>query len=94
MSYTYYVYILTNKKNGILYIGVTNDISIKIYEHKVKINKGFSNKYNLYKIVYCETFNSIEEAIIREKQLKHQKREWKIQLIEKNNPHWEEINLN
>ena len=93
MSYTYYVYILTNTNNTVLYIGVSNNISRRIFEHNNKLNKGFTSKYNVNKLVYCETFNSIEEAITREKQLKHWKREWKIKLIENSNPNWEEINI-
>ena len=93
MSYTYYVYILTNTNNTVLYIGVSNNISRRIFEHNNKLNKSFTSKYNVNKLVYCETFNSIEEAITREKQLKHWKREWKIKLIENSNPNWEEINI-
>ena len=93
MSYTYYVYILTNTNNTVLYIGVSNNISRRIFEHNNKLNKGFTSKYNVNKLVYCETFNSIEEAITREKQLKHWKREWKIKLIENSNPNWEETNI-
>ena len=84
---------LSNKKNGTLYVGVTNDISRRTFEHKIKFNNGFSNKYELNKLVYCEAYNSIQEAIAREKQLKHWKREWKIKLINDSNPEWDDICL-
>lgn len=82
----YYVYILTNKSNTVLYIGVTSDLNKRIYEHKNKLIEGFSSRYNLSKLVYFEITNNIEDAIAREKQLKRWHREWKINLIKKANP--------
>ncbi len=93
MSKTYYIYILASKKNGTLYIGVTNDISRRVWEHKEKITKGFTQKYKIDKLVYCETYNEINDAITRESQLKNWKRDWKIKLIESANPNWDDLYL-
>jgi putative endonuclease len=87
----YFVYILASKKNGVLYIGVTNDLEKRVLEHKHKLNKGFAAKYNVDKLVYFEQFSIIEEAIQREKQLKKWNRDWKIELIEKENPDWSDL---
>ncbi|MEK7653003.1 MAG: GIY-YIG nuclease family protein [Patescibacteria group bacterium] len=84
----YYVYILASQKNGTLYIGVTNNIYWRVLQHKNKENEGFTNKYNVNKLVYFESFTSIGEAIVREKNLKKWERKWKIELIEKENPCW------
>ena len=86
-----YVYILTNKKNGTLYIGVTSDLIKRIWEHKNKVVEGFTEKYNLDKLVYYEVFEDIENAILREKQLKKWHRDWKINQIEKTNPEWKDL---
>jgi len=88
---TYYTYILTNKKKGVLYIGVTNNLIKRTYIHKKKIAGGFTKKYNVNKLVYYEKFNSIISAITREKQLKNWKRTWKIELIEKHNIEWKDL---
>lgn len=85
---TYYVYILTNQKHGVLYIGVTNDLARRIYEHKNKLNEGFSKRYNLTNLVYIEETNNINDALQREKQLKKWNRAWKIRLIDEYNPEW------
>lgn len=90
----YYVYILSNKKNGTLYIGVTNNLERRIFEHKNKLIEGFSKKYSLTKLMYFEIFQHIEEAIKREKRLKKWKRQWKINLIEQNNPNWNDLAAN
>ncbi|MBO7612616.1 MAG: GIY-YIG nuclease family protein [Treponema sp.] len=82
----YYVYILSNYTNSTLYIGVTNDLKRRIYEHKNKLISGFSSKYNVNKLVYFEETTDIKSAIQREKNLKKWKREWKDELIKKNNP--------
>ena len=84
----YFVYILASKRNGTLYIGVTSNLTKRLYEHKNKLLKGFTEKYNVNKLVYYETSNDQTSAIIREKQLKKWNRKWKIELIEKNNPKW------
>jgi len=91
MGKSYYVYILTNKKNGTLYIGVTNDLMRRIYEHKNKILKGFTYKYNLTKLVYYAETNDISAAITEEKRMKKWYRKWKIELIEKDNPDWKDL---
>lgn len=88
---TYYVYILASKKDGVLYIGVTNNLLSRTWQHKERITKGFTEKYFVGKLVYFEVTASIETAIKREKQLKKWKRLWKIALIEKNNPEWVDL---
>ncbi|MCX4348843.1 MAG: GIY-YIG nuclease family protein [Alphaproteobacteria bacterium] len=87
----YYVYILTNKVNTTLYIGVTNNLIRRIYEHKHKLIPGFSSRYHLVKLVYYEIYEQIENAISREKQLKNGNRERKINLINSFNPGWKDI---
>ena len=84
----YYVYLISNKNNTTIYTGITSDIKRRIWEHKNKITKGFSSKYNLYKLLYYEIYNDPENAIIREKQIKSGRREKKIRLIESMNPKW------
>ncbi len=86
-----YVYILTNKENGTLYVGVTSDLVKRIWQHKNKFVEGFSKKYDLNKLVYYEVFNDIENAITREKQLKNWHRQWKINLINQQNPDWMDL---
>jgi len=86
-----YIYFLSNAYNNVLYTGVTNDIVRRVAEHKAKINKGFSYKYNCEKLVYYETFQLITDAISREKQLKNWKREWKNKLINDYNPEWNDL---
>ena len=86
-----FVYILTNQTNEVLYIGVTNNIARRMYEHQTKILPGFTEKYNLTKLVLVETCNSIIDAIKREKQLKAWRRSWKRELITQQNPHWEDL---
>ena len=88
----YYVYIITNNSR-ILYIGVTDDLNRRLYEHTNKLIDGFTKKYNLTKLVYFETFNQIEDAIRREKQLKNWHRQWKINLIESVNKEWKDLSL-
>lgn len=88
----HYVYILTNKKDGVLYIGETKRLKIRIYQHKTKAHpKTFSARYNLNKLVYFEEFETKEEAKLREKQMKKWNRAWKIELIEKSNPEWVDL---
>ena len=89
----YYVYILTNQKRGTLYIGVTNDLTRRMDEHKNKEVDGFTKKYNVSKLVYFESTEEVESAISREKVLKHWNREWKINLIENINPEWKDLSL-
>jgi len=87
----YYVYILCSQRNGTLYIGVTNDISRRIYEHKNKMLKGFTRKYDVDKLVYVEVYTDPREAIHREKCLKKWNRTWKLRLIENTNPEWKDL---
>lgn len=87
----YFVYILANKRNGTLYIGVTNDLKRRIYEHKNVLVKGFTQKYNIKILVYYDMTENIESAITREKQFKKWNRVWKLRLIEENNPNWEDL---
>ena len=88
----YFIYILASKKNGTLYIGVTNSIERRIEEHKIKLNPDcFTAKYNVTSLVYYETFQYIEDAIQREKQLKKWNRQWKINLIEEENKDWKDL---
>jgi len=86
-----YIYFLTNRYNNVLYVGVTNDIVRRTAEHKAKINKGFTYKYNCDKLVYYETYNSITAAIAREKQLKNWKREWKNKMVSEFNQEWKDL---
>jgi len=86
-----YVYFLTNEHNNVIYIGVTSDLQKRIVQHKTKKHKGFTAKYNCNKLVYIETFESIEQAIVREKQLKAGNRKRKEELINKDNPNWDDL---
>ena len=90
MKYSY-VYILTNRKDGVLYTGVTSDLKSRTEQHKLKVYDGFSAKYNTNKLVYFEIFSEIESAIEREKQIKKYKREKKIALIESMNKQWRDL---
>ncbi|MCK4663524.1 MAG: GIY-YIG nuclease family protein [Bacteroidales bacterium] len=87
----YYVYMITNLSNKVLYIGVTNDLKRRIYEHKNGAINGFTKKYNVYKLIYFEHFTNIEHAIKKEKQLKKWKRLWKNELVESKNPKWADL---
>ena len=91
MPRQYFVYILTNKTNKVLYTGVTNDLSRRVWEHREKLVDGFTKKYNLTKLVYCEETDEIEEAIAREKQIKGWLRKKKKLLIESVNPGWKDL---
>jgi len=87
----YYVYILTNRKQGVLYTGVTNDLERRMYEHKNKLIPGFASKYNLKKLVYFEETIDVNAAITREKQIKGWLRKKKVALIELENPKWNDL---
>src|SRR3989304_8869531 len=91
MFHKYFVYILTSKLNGTLYIGVTNNLERRMYEHKNNIVKGFTSKYNVHQLVYYEETNDIYAALQREKQLKKWNRKWKLALIERINPDWNDF---
>jgi len=86
-----YIYIMASCKNGTLYIGVTSNLQERVHQHKQGLLDGFTKKYNVKNLVYYEIFGDIGEAITREKQLKKWKREWKIKLIEKDNPGWNDL---
>ena len=87
----YYVYILCHKKNGVLYIGMTNNLERRMFEHKNKLVEGFTEKYSLSKLVYFDMYPQVKDAILREKRLKKWKRQWKINLIEEDNPNWNDL---
>jgi putative endonuclease len=91
MMRQYFVYILASRKNGTLYIGVTNDLERRVWQHKTKATKGFTEKYNVCNLVYFEQSPSITDAIDREKCLKRWKRDWKLRLIESVNPNWTDL---
>ena len=88
---THYVYILASKRNGTLYIGVTNDVIKRLYEHKNNLVPGFTSKYGVHRLVYYEQFDDIGYAIQREKRLKKWNRKWILELIEKVNPGWKDL---
>ena len=87
----YFVYILTNKNNSVLYTGLTNSLMRRVWEHKSQLIGGFTKKYNVTKLVYYESFNSPTDAIKREKQLKAGSRKKKLSLINKLNPEWKDL---
>lgn len=91
MSGQYYVYIMSNKMNTVLYVGVTNDLMRRVYEHKSKLASGFTRRYNILKLVYYEVAEEIESAILREKQIKAGSRRKKIQLINSMNREWRDL---
>lgn len=91
MTKTYFVYILTNKPNGTLYVGVTNDIERRGNEHYLKEGSRFTQKYNLSRLVFLEEAQDVNDAIAREKQLKNWHRQWKVNLIESQNPKWHDL---
>ncbi|MFC1632547.1 GIY-YIG nuclease family protein [Patescibacteria group bacterium] len=90
-SNSYFVYIMTNRQNGVLYIGITHDLYKRSFEHRYESPSSFVSKYKLYKLVYYEVHTEPYEAIRREKQMKLWKREWKINLINKFNPNWKDL---
>lgn len=87
----YYVYILASKSYGTLYIGVTNDLVRRVWEHKNDFVEGFTKKYGVHRLVYYEQCEDVESAITREKQMKKWERRWKLELIEKMNPGWKDL---
>ncbi|HMN72787.1 MAG TPA: GIY-YIG nuclease family protein [Rhodoblastus sp.] len=93
MERTYWVYILASKRNGTLYIGVTNDLSRRVHEHKAKRGASFTSRYSVGMLVWYEAYADINEAIAREKQLKKWERAWKLKLIEDFNPAWRDLYL-
>jgi putative endonuclease len=92
-SKTYYVYLLTNWNNKVMYVGVTNNLERRIHEHKQKLIKGFTEKYNVSKLVYFEETQDVTAALEREKQIKKWRREKKNQLVDLMNPDWKDLSL-
>lgn len=90
---TYYVYMMTNDHNTVLYTGVTNDLKRRVFEHKNKLAKGFTEKYNISKLVYFEQTDDIKAAIQREKMIKAGSRAKKVMLIENENPEWKDLEI-
>jgi putative endonuclease len=86
-----YVYLLTNFTNSVIYTGVTNDLVRRVFEHREKLNKGFTSRYQVWKLVYYETCDDIVSAITREKQIKAGSRQKKVALIEAENPKWRDL---
>jgi putative endonuclease len=93
MDKQYYVYVMTNKLDRVLYTGVTNDLEKRVHEHKSKLKKGFTEKYNVNKLIYYEIFDEINDAMEREKQIKKGSRQKKIDLISKMNPSWNDLSI-
>ena len=91
MTATYYVYLLTNWNNKVMYLGVTNNLERRLYEHKNKLFKGFTEKYNVNKLVYFEETQDVTVAIAREKEIKKWRREKKNQLVNRMNPNWKNL---
>jgi putative endonuclease len=88
---SYYVYFLASKRHGTLYVGVTNNIVRRGHEHKLKATDGFTKRYGVDKLVWFESYDDINTAITREKELKKWRRDWKIRLIEEQNPEWTDL---
>ena len=85
------MFILASKRYGTLYIGVTNDLETRVYQHKTKTNSSFTATYGVDKLMYREEYQYVDDAIKREKRLKKYKREWKVNLIEQDNPEWKDL---
>ena len=90
-QHEYYVYIMASKPYGTLYIGMTNDLVRRVYEHKNGLISGFTKKYNIKLLVYFEIYEYVYHALQREQTIKHWKRDWKIKTIEERNPYWEDL---
>ena len=87
----FYVYILASRRDGAIYVGINNDLVRRVYEHRIKAVPGFTTKYNITRLVWFEIYDDPVSAISREKELKKWKRAWKVQLIEKDNPNWDDL---
>ena len=88
---TYFVYFMASRKNGTLYVGVTNNLVRRVFEHKTDAIDGFTKRYAVHALVWFEATDSIEAAIVREQQLKNWKRDWKVGSIETSNPDWHDL---
>lgn len=93
LSKNYYVYIITNKNNSVLYTGITNNLIRRVYEHQEHLIKGFTEKYNVGKLVYYELYNDVHQAIAREKQIKAGSRQKKLDLVNSFNKDWKDLYL-
>jgi putative endonuclease len=87
----YYVYILASRRNGTLYVGVTNDLVKRVHEHKADFVQGFTKRYGVHSLVYYESTSDVASAIQREKQIKKWNRAWKLRMIERQNPNWDDF---
>ena len=87
----YYVYILASRRDGAIYVGITNNLVRRVYEHRIKAVPGFTAKYNITRLVWFETYDDPVSAITREKELKKWKRAWKVELIKTSNPEWNDL---
>ena len=87
----YYIYLLASGRNGALYLGVTNDLSRRVYEQKNKVIRGFSQRYSVHRLVWFAIFDELIDAIAREKEIKKWRRAWKLRLIEQSNPQWVDL---
>jgi putative endonuclease len=88
---TYYTYILASRPDGVLYIGATNDLVRRVWEHRQGFVEGFTKTYNIHRLVYFETYDDVRDAIQRERTMKHWRRAWKVALIAKDNPAWRDL---
>ena len=93
MEKQYFVYLLVNKPYGTLYTGVTCNLIQRVYQHRENFVEGFTKKHDVHKLVYYDIHADINEAILREKRIKRWRRQWKINLIEQNNPHWSDLTI-
>src|SRR6478609_5643574 len=91
MERTYYVYIMASQRNGTLYVGMSGDLSRRVYEHQEGLTPGFTTKYGVKRLVWYEDFPTADEAISAEKRIKRWRRKWKLELIEKLNPTWADL---
>jgi putative endonuclease len=91
MEKLYWVYILASRPRGALYIGITNDLGRRIHQHRTGQGSEHARRYRIWRLVYCESYRDVRDAIAREKQLKGWRRQWKIDLVEKENPDWDDL---
>ena len=88
---SYYVYILASRRNGTLYTGVTNNLIRRVHEHRESLVEGFTKTHDVKRLVYLDQHDQIEDAILREKKIKRWRRDWKLALIEQDNPDWQDL---
>lgn len=90
-EHRYFVYILASRRNGTLYVGVTGNLPQRVFEHRGEIREGFTKRYGVHLLVWFEEYGDVQDAIVREKRIKKWRRSWKLELIEKMNPAWEDL---